>query len=445
RWCRSRLAVAHPTPDGRCAVISSDSDETAASLETYAPGDGDGWASLLAPWERHGRAFLDAILSPFPPIGPGVRLAARARLRGLRELGRLSVVTARRLGEEHFDGEGGALLVAANALHTDLSPESAGSGLYGWLLCGLAAGVGFPVPEGGAGGFTAALVRRLRAAGGEVRCGEVVSAVDVRAGRAVGVRTKGGSSYPAARAVIADVAAPHLYGRLLAGSELPGKIRAELRRFHWDAGTVKVDWALAAPIPWSAPPAAEAGTVHLADSVDELTRWSADLATGTVPSRPFLVVGQQSMVDPTRQPRGAETAWAYTHVPRVVRRDGQGQISGRWDGDDTAAMVERVERRVEEWAPGFRARILARHVLSPLSMEAADANLDGGAINGGTSHLHQQLIWRPTSGWGRPETYLRALYLASASAHPGGGVHGACGANAARAALVHDRLGRWWR
>jgi phytoene dehydrogenase-like protein len=178
----------------------------------------------------------------------------------------------------------------------------------------------------------------------------------------------------------------------------------------------------------------------LADSLDHLTRWSAELATHTLSARPFLLLGQQSMTDPSRQPPGAETAWAYTHVPRQITSDAGGVISGKWDIHDEEAIADRLEQRVEEFAPGFRSSIRSRHVYTPPKFEMTDANLNGGAINGGTSQLHQQLIFRPVPGLGRAGTFVRHLYLASASAHPGGGVHGACGANAARAALAMRRV-----
>ncbi|MDQ6837537.1 MAG: NAD(P)/FAD-dependent oxidoreductase [Actinomycetota bacterium] len=444
RWRRAPYALAHPTPDGRCAVIAPDRSTTEQSLEGYAAGDGAGWRKLMAPWDRYGRTVIEALLSPFPPLGAGARLAVHSRVKGTLELARMALTPARRLAEEHFSGEGGALLLAGNALHTDLSPENAGSGMFGWLLCALAQNVGFPVPEGGAGSLSAALVRRLERAGGRLHCNRSVSQVIVRNGRAVGVRTTDGEEVLARRAVLADVAAPNLYSTLLSDVALPEALRLDLARFQWDAGTVKVDWALSGPVPWSAVEACQAGTIHVADSVNDLTHWAADLATRTLPSRPFLLFGQQSMTDPTRQPVGAETAWAYTHVPRRIDRDADGEISGRWDADDETAMADRIERRVEDLAPGFRASILDRHVFTPRSLQAADANLDGGAINGGTSQLHQQLVFRPLPGLGRPGTFVSGLFLASASAHPGGGVHGACGSNAAHAALAADRARKPW-
>ena len=253
RWRRAPLTLAHPTPDGNCAVISPDIDCTAASLDAYSPGDGDGWRKLMEPYRRFGPALVDALLSPFPPVRAGLRLARQTRWRGGLQLARLGVIPARRLAEEHFRGEGGALVLAGSALHTDLSPETAGSGLFGWLMCALAQHVGFPVPEGGSGQLTAALVRRLEARGGRVRCHTPVTRINVRHGRAVGVRTATGEEIPAARAVLADVSAPQLYRDLLADVDLPSALERDLGRFEWDAGTVKVDWALSAPIPWTAP------------------------------------------------------------------------------------------------------------------------------------------------------------------------------------------------
>jgi phytoene dehydrogenase-like protein len=173
--------------------------------------------------------------------------------------------------------------------------------------------------------------------------------------------------------------------------------------------------------------------------VDALTVFSSELARGLIPARPYLLVGQQSMTDPTRQPMGRETAWAYTHVTREVRGDSRDEISGRWDQADVDAMVRRMEDEMELLAPGFRSGIRGRHVFTPPSLESADRNLSFGAINGGTAQLHQQLVFRPLPGRSRAETPVKGLYLASASAHPGGGVHGAAGSNAARAAISADR------
>jgi phytoene dehydrogenase-like protein len=296
--------------------------------------------------------------------------------------------------------------------------------------------VGYPTPEGGAGQITSALTRRLAARGGEVHCGQRVERVLIRGGRAVGVRTADGTEVDARRAVIADVVAPSLFLDLVGEEHLPSRLLADLRRFEFDASTFKVDWALDGPIPWSHPEAAQAGTVHVGEGVDGLTVWASEVARKLIPAEPFLLVGQYSIMDPTRQPAGAETAWAYTHVPqRVVGDAGPDGISGAWDERETDAIAARMEAQIEALAPGFGSRVRARHVITPRTFPGYDENLQGGALNGGTAQIHQQLVFRPTPGSGRPETPVRGLYLASASAHPGGGVHGACGANAARAAL----------
>lgn len=437
RWSHAPRVLAHPLPDGRCAVLDRDPAATAASLEAFAPGDGEAWRELHQQWERVGDALVGCLFAPFPPVRAGLRLAGTLRASGALRLARTMLLPARRLGEEHFAGEGGRLLIAGNALHADLSPESAIGGGFGWLMCMLAQTHGFPVPVGGASALTGALVRRLERRGGSVRCGERVTEVVVRGGRALGVRTAGGEAVRARRAVLADVSAPALFTRLVAAEHLPPRLLADLRRsFQWDFSTFKVDWALDGPVPWAAEGAAGAGTVHLADSVDDLTRFAAQIATGHVPDRPFALVGQMTTSDATRSPAGTESAWAYTHVPQDVRGDaGDEAITGIWDAREREVMAERVEAQVERYAPGFRARIRSRRILAPTTLLAMDANLEGGALNGGTTALHQQLVFRPTSGTGRPETPVAGLYLASASAHPGGGVHGAPGANAARAAL----------
>ncbi|MEV7111508.1 phytoene desaturase family protein [Streptomyces anulatus] len=435
-WSRAPRVLAHPLSDGRCAVLERGVRETAAGLDTFAAGDGAAWLDLYGTWTRLGPDILRALFTPFPPVRATVRLAARLRAAGGLRLARTMVLPVRRLGEEEFRGEAARLLLAGNALHADLGPEAAGSGGFGWLMSMLGQTYGFPVPVGGAGALTTALVRRLERHGGVVRCGERVDEIVVRAGRAVGVRTASGESVPASRAVLADVSAPALYGQLVDTRFLPDQLLRDLRRFQWDFATFKVDWALNGPVPWTAGEASSAGTVHLADGVDGLTRFAAQIATGQVPDRPFLLFGQMTTADTTRSPAGTESAWAYTHVPHHIKGDaGEDGLTGQWDRREQEAMADRMEHEIERWAPGFRSRVLSRRILAPPTIEAMNANLLGGAINGGTAAAHQQLVFRPTPGTGRPETPVKNLYLASASAHPGGGVHGAPGANAARAAL----------
>jgi len=297
------------------------------------------------------------------------------------------------------------------------------------------------VPVGGAGRLTQALANRLTARGGEIELGTRVVEVLVKDRRATGVRTEDGAVVEAGRAVLADVSAPALYGGLVHPDHLPARVLAKMSDFEWDPGTIKVDWALSEPVPWASAPPVNPGTVHLAESIDEIAQAQLDIKNNAVPARPFLLIGQMAVADPGRAPEGGEALWAYTHVPHTTHSDaGNGGITGLWDRDDAERMADRMQARLEEFAPGFGDRVLARRVLGPREMQARDENLVNGALNGGTSNLHQQLIFRPIPGLGRAETPVRGLYLASASAHPGGGVHGACGSNAARAALGHHRV-----
>lgn len=432
RWRHAPLVLAHPTTES-CPVLSRDLECTMASLDATHPGDGDAWARFYARWLELREPLVGALFRPFPPVRALPRLLAR-HPRELVELARFALLPVRRLGQETFGGEPARRLIAAVALHADLTPESAISGIFGFLLCSIGQDLGWPVPEGGAQCLTDALVARLRAHGGDVVCNTRVDRIVVRDGRAVAVQTDDGE-IAARHAVVADVAAPHLYRRLVGEEHLPAWLVRALDTFQWDSATFKVDWNLDGPIPWTHPDARRAGTVHIVDSVDALTVVTGQLVRGLVPDRPFLLLGQQGLADATRHPPGKETAWAYTHVPQEVRGDAGGTITGRWDHDEAEAFADRVEAEIERLAPGFRSLVRGRHVTAPPNFESEDANLVGGAVGGGTMQLHQQLVFRPVAGFGRAETPVRGLYLGSASAHPGGSVNGAPGANAARAAL----------
>ncbi len=442
RWRHAPKVLAHPLTDGRAAVLSRDLATTADSVDAFAPGDGAAWRDMVEDWQRVSPALLQALFTPFPPVRAGLRLLRATGAADALRLARFSLLSVRRHGSEQFHGEGGPLLLAGNALHTDLSPGDPGSAVFGWLLAMLGQSVGFPVPEGGAGRLTDALVSRLTSRGGRLECGAQVREVVVRGRRAVAVRLGDGRTVDVSRAVLADVPAPQLFLDLVGPENLPPRLLADLHRFEWDQGTVKVDWALSGPIPWQVEAVHGAGTVHLGGDLDDLAVYSHQMEMGQVPERPFLLVGQMTTADPTRSPAGTESAWGYTHVPRHPRGDAAGELRGDWDEDDRRRFVDRIEQQMERYAPGFRALVVGRHAQFPADLEAANPSLVGGAVNAGSAGLHQQLIFRPTPGLGRPETPIEGLYLASASAHPGGGVHGACGANAARAALRSRTTGR---
>ena len=379
-------------------------------------------------WQRVRSPLLDALFTPFPPIRSAVSLLRRLGVAGGVDLARLAALPVRRLAAEQFTGEGAGLLLTGNAMHSDVPPDAAGSGAFGWLLAMLGQDVGFPVPRGGAQCLADALVGRAAAAGADLRTGERVDQVVLRGDRAVGVRTAGGALVRVRRAVLADVSAPALYRDLVGAERLPARLVQALDRFQLDWPTVKVNWALDSPVPWTAAQARGAGTVHLGVDMDGFVDMAADLSKGRPPSQPFVLFGQMTTTDATRSPAGTESAWAYTHVPLTDRADA---------GREAVTQVERAEEAIERVAPGFKNTATARTIQNPFDLQDADANLIHGTINGGTAALHQQILFRPLAGTGRPQTPFVGLYLASASAHPGGGVHGACGWNAAQTAL-HD-------
>jgi len=424
-WVRAPAVLAHALDDGRAAVLCDAAEDTAAGLDAAHPGDGDAWLEMFRGWQRVREPLLDALFTPFPPMAAATRMLRGLGVAGGLDFARLAVTPVRRLAQERFGGDGAALLLTGNAMHSDVGPDGAGSGMFGWLLAMLGQDVGFPVPRGGAGELAAALRSRAERSGVRFETNARVVAIDIAGGCAAGVRLADGGAVRARKAVLADVPAPTLYGQLVGRDRLPARLRRDLDRFQWDNATVKINWALDRPVPWSAPAASQAGTVHLGVDVDGFVDFAADLSVGRMPQRPFLLFGQMTTSDASRSPAGTESAWAYTHVPHGLD----------WSTNRLERHVERMQAAVERVAPGFGSTVLARHVQSPGDLEAADANLVGGAVNAGTSGLHQQLAFRPTPGLGRPETPLPGLYLASASAHPGGGVHGACGWNAARAAL----------
>jgi phytoene dehydrogenase-like protein len=432
-WSHAPAVVAHPAgpDDERGAVLHRDPADTAAALDAAAPGDGETWLRLFEQWQRLRDPLLGVMLGPFPPVPAVLRLIRRMlpAPEALR-LARTLLLPVTQLGEELFQGRDGRLLLAGNAMHADIPAVAPGSGGFGWLLCMLGQDVGFPVPVGGAGMLATAIANRARAAGAEIRTGARVERVVVGGGRALGVVTADGHRIRARRAVLADVAVPTLYRELLPPGALPARTYADLELFTWDLPTVKLNWALDAPIPWHAKEARGAGTVHLGLDERALAPWSANLSAGLPDDGTFLLLGQMAVADPSRAPAGGDSVWAYSHLPRGPLAPGA-----------ALDLAERMEAAVEAHAPGFREHVVDRFVQGPAELEAMDANLVGGAVNGGTAQLHQQLIFRPVPGLGRPETPIVGLYLASAGTHPGGGVHGGPGDIAARVALRSARLG----
>jgi phytoene dehydrogenase-like protein len=433
RWRHAPHVLAHVLPDGRSVTMSRDVEATAASVAEFAAGDAAAWRELVGQWSEVQDLVLEALFRPFPPITPMLRLSRRIKAAGMARFARMVLLSARRFGDEWFAGDGAKLLVAGCAMHADISVDSAGSAAFGWLMAMVGQRFGFPVPQGGSGMLPAALAARLRSRGGVVRTGEAVERVVVRGRRAVGVVTAGGETLRARRGVLADVNAPALYHDLVGDEHLPDRFVKDLRLFQWDPSTVKLDWALSEPVPWRSPDVRGAGTVHLDVDMNGLTSYAAAINRGEIPEHPFVLFGQMTTSDPSRSPDGTESAWAYTHVPNLPTLPSRG----------LAATAERVEEIVERHAPGFRDLIVGRSVQWPADLEAHNPSLRRGAINGGTAQLHQEAIFRPTVGLGGAATPIDRLFLAGSSAHPGGGVHGGPGANAARAALARSGVSGW--
>ena len=442
-WRHAPAVLGHPGLDGSWALLHRDRHDTARAFDEAAPGDGELWLDLCETWDRVGGHLVEGLFAPFPPVRAGARLLPAIQRAGGLDLVRTLLLPVIDLGRR-FRGAGPGLLLAGNAGHSDMPLTSPGSGFFGLLLTMLGQNVGYPVPEGGAGRLSEALAGRLLDRGGEIRCLAEATTIELTDGRASAVLTRDGERHGARRAVLADVSAPALYDKLLPPEAVPRRVARGLADFRMDPGTVKVDWALDAPAPWATPPQVAPGTVHVADSTTDLTMALDQVNAGLLPGAPFLLVGQMTTSDPTRSPAGTESMWAYTHVPQpgaTVGDAGDGTVRGIWDRDDCERFADRMQARIERLAPGFSGRIRARRVLGPHELEARNRNLVGGAVNGGTSQLHQEVVFRPVPALrGRPESGVPGLYLASAAAHPGGGVHGAPGQNAARAALARERV-----
>ncbi len=446
RWCRADIATANPTPDGQAAFIGRTTDDTAQGLELLTPNEGRAWRDFMQVFHQIEEPLWACLFSPFPPMVPTAQLLWRLHSAGLEgyhplDFARLAVSSVRDFGQDYFHGEPLRRLLCTFALHSDLAPEASTSSIYACVLAWAAQTYGFPVAEGGAGSLTRALVDCLVSYGGQVRCDSRVTKVVIRNRRARGVQFADGLEVKAKHAVIADTSAPALFQDLVGLEHLPTTFARRSRRFHWGKGVFKMDWTLKGNVPWQSDVAQQAATIHLGDSVDDMSRYVNEVARNLVPRHPYLLLGQPCIADPSRAPDGMTTLWGYTHVPTHPVGDADDSLSGDWS-IISEGFADRLEERIEILAPGFRDKILARHIMTPQDLEAANANLVGGDINGGTADLSQQLIFRPLPGTTRYRTPIRGLYLASASTHPGGGVHGAPGAAAFHTARTDLRLHR---
>ena len=428
-WIDNPVVMVHPFPDGRAITLHRELEPTVASLEAVRAGTGRAWADLVEPLLRAERLVRKVALSPLPPVAPGLALALRLR-RSAIDLGRLLAGSAATLGRRVLGGDEAAAWLGGSTVHSDLAPDSSGSAAFSLFLHLLGHMVGWPFPRGGAGRITDALVRRLEAAGGTLRCDCAVGRIECRAGRARGVELADGTRL-SADAVVAGVSVAPLM-RMLPPGALGMHAERELGRWRYGLGTFKLDFALSGPVPWSSEEARRAAVVHVGGTLEEQIEAVRGAGLGRVPRRPPMVVGQHSLQDPSRAPPGRHTLYAYTHVPSPLPGDAD-------------EMAELMEERLESFAPGFRRLVLGRSVRPPEWLERENPSLVGGDLSGGSTEIDQDLVFRPAPELARYRTPLRGLYVASASVHPGPGVHGVCGAGAARAVRADAAGLRPWR
>ena len=387
-WIHPRYPVAHPLDDGSAALLERDVDETAAALDADASAYRRVMSPLVRDWETIARGVMGPLRLPRNPIAMG-----RFGLRAMR--------SARGFARGWLRTERGRALFAGIAAHSVTPLEFRGSAAAGLMLQIAGHAVGWPMPRGGAQSITDAMVSYLESLGGEV---------------VTGVRVESLEELPGVGVALLDVGARQLAS--IAGDGLPQRYRRKLEAFRYGPGVFKMDWALEAPIPWSALDCSFAGTVHVGGTLEEIAAAEAAVWRGEHPERPFVLVAQPSMFDDTRAPQLRHVAWAYCHVPNGSEFD----------------MTERIENQIERFAPGFRERILARSVMKTSDIEDYNANYVGGDIAGGANTL-RQLFARPVSAFAPYRTPIEGVYLCSASTPPGAGVHGMCGYWAALDAL----------
>jgi len=390
-WIYSPAAVAHPFDDGTAIALEQDLARTEEALGE----DGRAWRGLMEPLAGRWTEFAGEILRPAIAWPRHPLLMAGFGLKGLQG--------ASGFARRRFKGERARALFGGMAAHSFLALDEWLSASFGIVLGATVHAVGWPIPRGGAQAISDAMAGYLRHLGGRIT---------------TGARVRSLSELPACEVTMCDVSPRQLVA--MAGEGDGGRLtegyRKQLAGYKYGPGAFKVDFALSQPIPWNAPECLRAATVHVGGTLKEIEASEAAMASGRTAARPFVLVAQPTLFDPTRAPEGKHIAWAYCHVPNGATED----------------MLERIEAQIERFAKGFRECVLARRVSTPAELEAMDANLVGGDVGGGAVG-GTQLFLRPT--WRQYRTTAKGVYLCSASTPPGGGVHGMCGANAAEMAV----------
>ncbi len=388
--------LAQPFDDegGECAAVLDRSlDATAATLGE----DGPAYVRLMEPLVSAWPKLADFVLGPLLRIPRYPFVAARFGLQAV-----LSADGIYRLYGMRGDRARG--LLAGLMAHSMLPLERPGAAGFGLVLGASGHVVGWPVARGGSQTIADALAAYLSGLGGKIVTGQRVVSL---------------AQLPPSRVVLCDVTPRQLL--YMGAALLPAGYRRALARYRYGVGVFKLDWALDGPIPWRAAACRRAGTVHLGGTAEEIAASERDAWAGRHSARPYVILVQQTVFDPTRAPAGKHTAWGYCHVPL----------------GSTVDMTEAIENQVERFAPGFRDLVLARSIKPPQWYEAHDANYVGGDINGGAQDL-PQMFARPVLSPDPYRTPVKGLYICSSSTPPGGGVHGMCGYHAARSALGHD-------
>jgi len=419
KWLHSPIESCHPALDGSYACIARDANVSAEHFGSAR--DGEAWRALATSHAQMEPELLRLLLGPFPALGPALKL-------GVGNLAKVAWRFARsgaNLSRSLFESEAARRVLPSFGLHVDVAPEDwFGSGMS--YMVGMTASTGgYAVPAGGAQSITNALVTLLESCGGRLRLGARVTNIVVSDGRAAAVRLDNGEELRARRGVICDTAAPTLYLKLLDAAHVPAWLLRKMRHFRQGFGTFKLDFALSAAVPWSNEQARQSAVVQVSESLSDLTRFAREVRAGKIPEAPYLVVGQQSLADPFRAPPAQHTLYCYTHVPSLTK--------GGW-ASQNEAFADRISERLEGLAPGFSSLVLDRHISAPPDLEAANPNLIDGDLGGGGNAWHQQLLFRPVFPYFRYRTPVRGLYLCSSYTHPGAGVHGMCGYNAAEVA-----------
>lgn len=390
-WIHPDLPLAHPFDDGTAAVLHRSVAVTAETLGQDAVAYRRLMQPLVDDWEKLTHELLGPLRIPRAPLS-----MARFGLSALR--------SARGLAQSRFRGETARGFFAGLAAHSIMDLDKLTTAAFGLVLGTLGHTVGWPLPRGGSQQIADALAGYVRSLGGKITTGTPIHSLD---------------ELPPARAILCDVTPRQLL--CIAGDRLPVGYQKSLRRYRYGPGVFKMDWALSGPVPWRNPQCVQAGTVHLGGTLAEIAGAEKMVWNGQHPERPYVLIAQQSLFDPTRAPNGRQTLWAYCHVPN----------------GSTVDMSERIEAQIERYAPGFRDLILARRVKNTAELEAYNPNYVGGDINGGVQDIGQ-LYTRPTLHLVPYATPVKGLYLCSSSTPPGGGVHGMCGVFAARAALRRE-------